>query len=61
LLCFVDRLTGGTREKSDQEAAFLLWKREKDKQLKQKKIEHKIRNEKMKSDNEKKAATEMVS
>jgi hypothetical protein len=27
-LCFVERLTGGTREKPNQEDAFLLWKRE---------------------------------
>jgi hypothetical protein len=60
-LCFVDRLAGGTREKSNQEEAFLLWKREKDKLLKQKIIEQKIQKEKLKSDNEKKAAAEMVS
>jgi hypothetical protein len=39
----------------------LLWKREKDKLLKQKKIEQKIQKEKMKSDSEKIAAAEMVS
>jgi hypothetical protein len=60
-LCFVDRLTGGTREKPNHEEAFLLWKREKDKLLKQKKTEQKIQNKKLKSDNEKKAAAEMVS
>jgi hypothetical protein len=57
----VDRLTGGTREKPNHEEAFLLWKREKDKLLKQKKIEQKIQKEKMKSDEEKNAAAEMVS
>ena len=60
-LCFVDRLTGGTREKSNHEEAFLLWKKEKDKLLKQKKIEQKTQKEKFKSDNEKEAAAEMVS
>jgi hypothetical protein len=60
-LCSVGRLTGGTREKSNHEESFLLWKREKDKLLKQKKTEQKIQNEKIKSDNEKKAAAEMVS
>jgi hypothetical protein len=60
-LCFVDRLTGGAREKPNHEEAFLLWKREKSKLLKQKKIEQKIQNEKLKSDNEKKSAAEMVS
>ena len=60
-LCFVDRLTGGTREKPNHEEAFLLWKREKDKLLKQKKIEQNTQKEKLKSDTEKKAAAEMVS
>jgi len=60
-LCFVDRLRGGTREKPNHEEAFLLWKKEKDKLLKQKKIEKKTQKEKLKSDNEKKAPAEMVS
>jgi hypothetical protein len=58
--CFVDRLTDGTKGKPNQEEAFLLWKREKDKLLKQKKLEQKIQKKTTKSDKEKKDGTEMV-
>lgn len=58
--CCVNRLTGGARGKPNQEEAFLLWKREKDKLLKQKKIEQKIQKEATKPDNEKKGSTEIV-
>jgi hypothetical protein len=60
-LCFVCRLTGGTRVKPNQEEAFLLWKREKDKLLKQKKLQQKVQKETLKSDNEKKAVADIVS
>jgi hypothetical protein len=59
--CSVYRLTGGTRVKPNQEEAFLLWKREKDKLLKQKKLEQKTQKERIKSDNENKTVAEIVS
>jgi hypothetical protein len=40
---------------------FLIWKKEKDKLLKQSKLKEKIQKETVKPDNDKKVAAEMVS
>lgn len=58
--CFIDRLTDGTKVRRNQEEVFLVWKKEKDKLLKQRKLKQKIKKETVKPDNDKNAAAEMV-
>lgn len=56
----VDRLTSGTRVKPNQEEVFLLWKKEKDKLLRERKLKEKIQKETVKPDNDKNAAADIV-
>ncbi|XP_021939151.1 vicilin-like seed storage protein At2g18540 isoform X2 [Zootermopsis nevadensis] len=54
------RLTDGAKGKPNQEEAFLLWKIEKDKLIRHKKLKQKIQKETTKPDKEKKNEAEMV-
>ncbi|PNF31494.1 hypothetical protein B7P43_G00773 [Cryptotermes secundus] len=54
------RLTDGTKVRRNQEEVFLVWKKEKDKLLRQRKLKQKIQKETVKPDNDKNAAAEMT-